>query len=161
MGKGTSVLLTIVSGAAGAAIGAGVTNHNLQKKIDYYEKRVEKFKTYFDLTNEWLRLKNEGKTLSEYFEKNQWKHIAIYGMGELGNRLLEELRGSSVVVDYAIDKHTDKVYSEVDVKEISEGLPEVDVIVITPIYAYDEVEEMLMDAVDYPIVSIEDVVFNS
>ena len=160
MSKGKSAFLTIVSGAAGAAIGAGVTNHNLQKKIDYYEKRVDKFKSYFDLTNEWLRLKNEGKSLAEYFAKNNWSHIAIYGMGELGNRLMEELKGSSVAVDYAIDKHTDKVYSEVDVREVSDELPEVDVIVITPFYAYDEVEEMLMDTVDYPIVSIEDVVFN-
>ncbi len=159
MKKGTGAILSIISGAAGAAIGAGVTNQNMQKKIDWYEKRVDKFKNYFDVTNEWLRLKNEGRSLAEYFEKKEWKHIAIYGMGELGNRLLEELKDSSVAVDYAIDKYTDKVYSEVNVLEVTDELPKVDVIVVTPFFAYDEVEETLMNLVDYPIVSIEDVVF--
>lgn len=160
MKKGTGAILSIMSGATGAAIGAGVTVKKLNKKINWYEKRVDKFKTYFDLTNEWLRLKNEGKNLVAFFEKNEWSHIAIYGMGELGTRLMEELKDSSVTIEYAIDKHADKVYSEVEVKEIGEELPPVDVIVVTPFYVYNEVEETLMSIVDYPIVSIEDVVFD-
>ena len=161
MKKGTGAILSIMSGVAGAAIGSGVTTKKFNKKINWYEKRVEKFQAYFDVTNEWLRLKSEGKNLSTFFEKNKWSHIAIYGMGELGNRLVEELRDSSITIEYAIDKHPDKVYSEVEVKEIGEELPPVDVIVVTPFYVYDEVEETLMNIIDYPIVSIEDVVFDS
>lgn len=161
MKKSTSALLMAISGVLGAAAGAGAVQLNFKKKTEYYEKRIEKFQSYFDLTNEWIRLKNEGQSLSDYFEKNNWHHIAIYGMGELGNRLVEELRGSGVEIDYAIDQYVDRVNSEIDVRDLSSELPEVDVIVITPFYAYDSVEKNLICMVDYPIVSIEDVVYNS
>lgn len=158
MKKRTSIIMSLVSGAAGAAIAAEVVNHSMTQEVEYYQKRVEKFKTYFDVTNEWIRLKNAGRSLAEYFESNGWNRIAIYGVGELGTRLLEELRGSRIEVVYAIDQKNNK-YSEIDVFEISDELPEVDVVVVTPIFAYEEVEEKLMEVTDCPLVSIEDVVF--
>lgn len=159
MKKGMGAILSVLSGAAGATIGAGITVKKFNKKVDWYEKRVDKFKSYFDVTNEWIRLKNQGKNLAEYFQKNGWSHIAIYGMGELGNRLLEELKNSDIVVEYAIDKHAEKEYAEINILEVEEELPIVDVIVITPIYVYDEVEELLAEKMNCPIVSIEDVVY--
>jgi len=158
MKKGTGIIMSIVSGVAGAAIGAEVVNRSMTQEVEYYKKRVDKFKAYFDVTNAWIRLKNEGNAIAEYFERNGWKHIAIYGIGELGNRLLEELKDSNIEVAYAIDQKAD-IYSDIKVLEVSDNLPAVDVIVVTPIFAYEEVEETLMEVTDCPIVSIEDVIF--
>lgn len=147
-------------GFAGAIGGWIFTAKKLNEKINKKDARINKFKNYFDVTNEWVNLKNQGRNLEEYFVKNGWKQIAIYGMGELGNRLAEELKGSSVIIEYAIDKNADDIFAEMEVKRIDEELPPVDVIVVTPLFVYSEVEQTLREAVEYPIVSIEDVVFS-
>lgn len=149
-----------VIGFAGAIGGWIFTAKKLNEKINKKDARINKFKNYFDVTNEWVNLKNQGRNLEEYFVKNGWKQIAIYGMGELGNRLAEELKGSSVIIEYAIDKNADDIFAEMEVKRIDEELPPVDVIVVTPLFVYSEVEQTLREAVEYPIVSIEDVVFS-
>lgn len=153
-GKGiiwTAGILTVLAGCFHTIVSEG-------REIDFLHARIDKFKGYFNLTNKWLCLKNQGRNLEEYFIKKGWSRIAVYGMGELGKRLMEELRGSHVTVEYAIDKKGGSMLSEVVIKELEDELPPVDVIVVTPVFAYDEAEEVLMDLVDYPIVSLEDVV---
>lgn len=160
MKKGAAFFLTLVAGIAGAAAGAGFVSKKMSETIEKKDGRINKFKNYFDVTNQWIELKNAGRGLEEYFEKNGWHHIAVYGMGELGNRLVEELKNSKIVIEYAIDKRSDMVFSEVELKEMDEELPKVDAIVVTPFFDYDKIEETLMEIVDYPIVSIEEVVFS-
>ena len=159
MKKRTIGFISIVS-LLGTLVGWSATVKKNHENIKKKDVRIEKFKNYFDVTNEWIRLKNEGKCLEEYFLKNGWNRIAVYGMGELGNRLTEELKDSAVTVVYAIDQKSDSIFSTLTIKDLEEELPPVDVIVVTPIFAYDEVEEALMDRVEYPIVSLEDVVFS-
>ncbi len=149
-----------VMGFVGIIGGWIFTVRKLNEKIDKKDARISKFKNYFDVTNAWVNLKNQGRNLEEYFVKNGWRRIAIYGMGELGNRLAEELKGSSITIEYSIDKNADSVFAETEVKRIDEELPDVDVIVVTPFFVYDEVEQALREVVDCPIVSIEDVVFS-
>lgn len=144
----------------GTAAGWIATAKKKNDLINYKDFRINKFKMYFDVTNEWVRLKNQGKNLDEFFVKNGWSDIAIYGVGELGNRLLEELKGSSVTVKYAIDEHTDNVFSDMEVKEPNGELTPVDVIVVTPFFEYEKIEEKLMNLVEYPVVSIEDIIFS-
>ena len=149
-----------VMGFVGIIGGWIFTERKLNEKIDKKEATIRKFKNYYDVTNAWVNLKNQGRNLEEYFVKNGWRRIAIYGMGELGNRLAEELKGSSITIEYSIDKNADSVFAETEVKRIDEELPDVDVIVVTPFFVYDEVEQALREVVDCPIVSIEDVVFS-
>lgn len=58
-----------------------------------------------------------------------------------------------------IDKYENKVCTDFEIRQITAGLSRVDVIVVTPIGSYDEIEETLMNLVDYPIVPIGDVIF--
>ena len=79
----------------------------------------------------------------------------------MGERLYEELAGSGIEVKYIIDKNVDGIYSEVNVVTPDEELEEVDVIVVTAPHYFDEIEEMLSQKVDYPVISIEDVVYQA
>ena len=83
---------------------------------------------------------------------------AIYGMKELGERLLDELKDSEVEVKYIIDKKADMMYADVDIVTPEEPLDEVDAIVVTAIHYMDEIEEMLEQKVDYPILSLTEIV---
>ncbi len=148
-----------LAAAIGVATGAAVVNYYKNKKLVEKANKVDKFKGYYNMLNQWLVLKNEGKKLDKYFIHHGYKTIAIYGMGELGNRLYEELRNSEIEVKYAIDKKADSTYSELDVYNLEDGLEEVDVVVVTAIFDYEKIEEELENVLSYPIISLEDVVF--
>jgi len=157
MKKGSVAVLSALFGAVAGAAGNNVLS---QKKIDQKAEKVDKFKSYYNMLNQWLLLKQEGKSLEKYFEENGYKTIAIYGMGEMGNRLYDELKNSKVVeVKYAIDKNASSTYSELDVIDVDDEMDEVDAVVVSAIFAFDEIEEDLGAKVDCPVVSLEDVVY--
>lgn len=113
------------------------------------------------LLNHWLEIKNLGKSVSMYFEWKGYKNIAIYGMAELANRLMEDLEDSPIRVIYGVDRDVSCTISQIrDVYDISEELPKADVIVVTPFYAYENIKHQLEKKVNYPIVSLEEVVWS-
>jgi len=156
MKKGAIAVLSTVFGAAAGAAGGYYLKG---KEVDEKSKKVDKFKGYYNMLNQWLILKQEGKSLTEYFKANNYKVIAIYGMGEMGNRLYDELKESDIEVKYAVDKNAAGTYSELDVIEKEDDFEKVDVIVVTATFAFDEIEAEIADKVDFPIVSLEDVVY--
>ena len=111
------------------------------------------------MLNQWLALKQEGKSLETYFLENGYKTIAIYGMGEMGNRLYDELKGTSIKVKYAVDQNVNGTYSDIKVVDKDEEFEDVDVMVVTAVFAYCEIEEEVGSKVSFPIISLEDVVF--
>lgn len=151
------VIGAICAGIAGIALTVRKKNEEIQKK----QKSKDKFKGYYNLLNQWLRLKQENKSLEAFFIENQYKTAAIYGMGELGNRLYDELKNSSVQVKYAIDENTAGAYSEIDVIRPEDDFPEVDVIVVTAVFAYSEIEKKLSARTGILVVSLEDVVYEA
>lgn len=157
MKKGTVAVLSAIIGAAGGAAGVGYLGI---KQVEQKAEKVDKFKGYYNMLNQWLILKQEGKNLSEYFKSNNYKTVAIYGMGEMGNRLYEELKDSDIEVKYAVDKEAESTYSELDVIELESDFDEVDVMVVTATFAFDEISEDISDKVDFPVISLEDVVYD-
>lgn len=130
-----------------------------QDAIAEKDQKINKFKNYYNMLNEWLYLKQNGTSLDTYFKKNDYNSIAIYGMGEMGNRLYDELKQSDIEVKYVIDKNATSVYSELEVLDPEEEFPEVDAIVVTATFAFDEIENSIENKVNCPIVSLEDVVY--
>ena len=160
MSKGVNKVLSTLAGAAAGAAAGGIAARSVSSKkikelLDGHAKVHELYMAF----DQWLRIRQEGKTLVEYFERNEYKTVAIYGMKELGERLFDELEGSVIEVRYIIDKNADAIYADVDVITPEDDLEPVDVIVVTALYYFDEIEEMLSDKVDYPIVSLEDILY--
>lgn len=160
MSKGVNKVLSTLAGAATGAAAGGIAARSVSSKkikelLDGHAKVHELYMAF----DQWLRIRQEGKTLVEYFERNEYKTVAIYGMKELGERLFDELEGSGIEVRYIIDKNADAIYADVDVITPEDDLEPVDVIVVTALYYFDEIEEMLSDKVDYPIVSLEDILY--
>lgn len=156
MKKGISTLLGMAAGAAAGGIAAGTTSSKKIKEMAAVQTKVHELYMAFD---QWLQIRQQGKTLVEYFTKNGYSTVAIYGMKELGERLCDELKNSDVTVSYVIDKRADSVYADVDVVTPDEALAPVDVIVVTAITYFDEIEETLGAKVDCPIISLEDILY--
>lgn len=158
MKKGISKALSVL-GVAGTLAGGAVISKEIGKKAKEKNEIFRKVLSYYFLYNQWLIVHQQGKSLADYFEINGYKTIAIYGLKELGERLYDELKDSGITVKYIIDKNADAIYADVDVVTPDEELEPVDAIVVTASYYFNDIEEMLYKKVDYPILSLEDIVY--
>ena len=160
MRKGTaSVVLTLVSVFAGAAVGAIGTSRKMSEKIYKASEMSDKHLALFLMMNQWVKVKQEGKDLSSYFERKGYKNIAMYGMSYAGETLINELKNTNIHVDYAIDKNADSIYADVDVVGAEDQLNKVDAVVVTAITFFNEIEEKLADKVGCPVISLEDILY--
>lgn len=160
MKNGSKAVFSTLIGAAAGAIAAGtMTKTSSSKIIMKKNETLNKVHALYCTFDRWLQIRQEGRTLAEYFTKNNYKTVAVYGMKELGERLIDELKDSDIKIYYAIDKNADQIYSDVDIVTPDDNLEPVDVIVVTAIYYFDEIADMLSEKVDYPVVSLEDILY--
>ena len=151
--------LIVLCFVSGCIIGGFLIWRLADKAICEQSKSLNRAKSYYELLNQWVKLKIEGKKLEKYFVDNSYKTIAIYGYAELGHRLYDELKDSKETkIKYIIDQNKDDLYENIDIYKPEDILPQVDVIVITPIFAYAEIERNLIERIDYKIVSLSDVI---
>lgn len=156
MKKGT---ISILSTFLGMAVGAGATGRTMGQTARKAQNMSDKHLALFLMMNQWVKVKQEGKNLADFFNKNNYKTIAVYGMSYAGERLCEELKDSNIEIKYAIDKNASSLYSDVNILSPEDALEEVDAIIVTPIFFMDEIEDMLSQKMDCPIISLEDILY--
>lgn len=151
-----STLGGIIAGSIGGAVLAGKP---AQEKLEKAKNLSDKHLALFLLMNEWIKSKQEGKHIKSYFEENGYKQIAVYGMSYVGERLIDELKDSGITIKYAIDRNAESLYSELDIVSPEDVLPEVDVIIVTAVTFFDEIQDTLEQKVNCPIISFEDILY--
>lgn len=154
MRKGCIALLSTLIGAA-----AGFTAGKMFLPKNQSTDKVFKFKTYYSILNQWLKIKEQDRSLEQYLLDNNYSTIAIYGMGELGERLIEELSSSKIEIKYGIDKMADGIYSDLPMYTIDDSLEPVDAIIVTAVFAFSDIATELERITTIPIISLEDIVF--
>lgn len=152
-------IISVVSALAGAAVGARVVGKTVVGETEKAKSMSSKHLALFLMMNQWVKVKQQGKKLSAYFEKNGYQKIAIYGMSYAGETLVDELKGTGITVAYGIDKRAESIYADVDIVSVEDGLEAVDAVVVTAITFFDQIEEMLSQKMDCPIISLEDVLY--
>lgn len=113
----------------------------------------------------WIDQNADDKYFQRYFEKRRIKKIAIYGMSSLGELLYYHVKDTGVEIAYLMDKGAGTVENRFGDTPIyglntEKNLPEVDAIIVTPVYYYSSIEEDLRKR-NIPakkIISIEKVV---
>lgn len=132
-----------------------------EKKADLissYWCKGEQYRSQFNenILHAWLMLKNKNKNLSSFFLERGHQNIAIYGMGYLGERLLEELDVSDINVVYGVDRGCKEIEG-FPVYTMEEDLPKADVIIVTVVHLFLGIKYELEKWTDIPIVSLEEV----
>ncbi len=152
--------MAFISMAVGAVAGLAGGKCLFNKK-DKSSDKVMKFKSQFYLVSRWLGLKQEKRNLSEYFEENGYKNIAIYGLGTLGEYLSNELEGTSIEVKFAIDENVDaRDNRRYPIYHLDDNFKdEVDAIIVTAIFAFDDIKKKCEEKLNCPIISLEDVIY--
>lgn len=132
----------------------------LQKKCDLHDSE-DKMK-HVIVYDYWVYLHIRNKKLEDYFRGHNYKTIAIYGMGYIGNRIFDELHGSSVKVMFAIDKAAEGIEFDIPILNMENisllnMIGKVDVIVVTAINQYQNILHNFQKICNKPVVSIEDI----
>ncbi len=159
MKKTWNILYGIMGTGVGITLGSLVTGKIMAEADKSSKQLSEKHLSLFLMMNQWVTIKQEGKSLISYFDKYNYKRIAIYGMSYAGERLLAELNNSDIKVAYGIDKNANGIYTDIEMYTLEDELPKVDMIVVTSIFFFDEIEEKLSLKVNCPIISLEDIVY--
>lgn len=146
------IIVGIISGVAGGL-------KCLEKKIIKGEKESYKFRVYYDLTRKWVEAYQLGKSLEELLLNKKYENVAIYGMGDVGYLLFRELESSKIKVKYGIDKATIGRGINLQIVAPSSDMEKVDAIIVTAIFAFDEIKAMLESMVSYPVVSLDDLIY--
>lgn len=133
----------------------------LAKEEETQQEPVDKFRIYYELCNRWIKMLNDGYSIEAFFQERGYGNIAIYGMGELGNRLIEALDGTDVKVKYGINKNMRDAFAEIDIKGLDEEerFDGIDCIVVTPVQLYEEIKGELQKKCVCDILSLEDVIY--
>lgn len=152
-------LVGVTMALAGAGIGAVVAEKVMNKKVDKWQQMSDKHLDLFLMMNQWVHVKQKGKNLSEYFERNNYRNIAIYGMSYVGETLLDELKDFGICVKYGIDKRAGRISQEIDMVTMEDDLQEVDAVVVTVITFFNEIAEALEKKLDCPVLSLEDILY--
>lgn len=106
----------------------------------------------------WLGICLNGKDIFGYFEKKGYRQIAVYGVSEIGKLLITALEGTGVLVRYGIDVHADQDAIQIPLYRPEERMPDVDAIVVTAVYFYDDIcGQLRTGGIKVPIVSLREV----
>lgn len=131
------------------------------KRLEAKQRECEKYLDNYQMLNHWLAGKSAGSTLAAYFEKMGYRSIAIYGMGDLANRIFEELKESGIEILYGIDKDVCNTASGIaEVYAPDETLPAADAVIVTPFYDLERIRADLEQKVSCPVVSLEEAVWS-
>lgn len=152
-------VISVLSAITGAVLGAGAVGKVTGEKICKTKSMSDKHLALFLMMNQWVKVKQEGKNIADYFEKNGYKKIAVYGMSYAGETLIGELKDTDITIAYGIDQKADSIYADVDVVSMDGKLEAVDAVVVTAVTFFDEIEEQLCRKVDCPIISLEDILY--
>lgn len=116
---------------------------------------------YLNMMNQWLILKQEGKSIDRYIKKHGYSTVAVYGMAVYGRHVIRELQNTDIKIVCGIDRKKMETYKNIEILLPAEGLPPADVIINTVIHDHIGIKDHLAQLTVSPVVSLEDVIFES
>lgn len=131
----------------------------------YYKNRNKKnqdrYFQWYKVLYQWIVIQQDGEKITNYFKKQNYKRVAIYGAGELGKLLLRELDNTDIEIPFLIDQNAGSVTAFgkniVTLKEVRE---DVDAIVVSVIDKFDAIKADVEKYVNIPVVSLEEILFS-
>ena len=121
--------------------------------IDRLERELQLEKLYKNTFDLWMYLKQKNKSITKYLYNKGYSRVFVYGMNELGARLVTEIDDSPVELVGVIDK-CPYLMGDYDLYSPDDELPEADLIVVTALYYYGEICNELKGKTSIPIISL-------
>lgn len=152
------IILSGLTLIAGVGIGTVIAANKMNEIVCEKQGEKEKFRVMYQMMNHWVRLRQNHNCLASYFDVRGYTKIAIYGMGDIGRLLRQELRDTSVVVAYGIDQNT-SMETDIEILSPDDDMKAVDIVVVTVIAHFDDIFNRLTRKLQCPVVSLEEIVY--
>lgn len=149
----------ILAGIIGGMLGILVTGRTVSKNANEWKKMSDKNFSNMHILNQWMMAKQSGKKIEDYFEKHNYQDVVIYGMGNVGERLLDELNNTEIRVIACVDRNAKALFAEVPILLPEDNIPYADCMIVTSTFFYEEIVRNMEEKVQYPIISLEDVIY--
>lgn len=130
-----------------------------EKKLTLTE-RMQLSDRNWRVFKKWVLLEEQNIGIVDWLEKHQIRQIAIYGYGYLGKHLLHELTLSGRKVNYILDKNKKVSQKSVPVFHSLENIPVSEIIIVTAVAYFEEIQENLKQYTSAKIVSLEKILDN-
>ena len=134
-----------------------INESNLDIKRDN-SKELVKLKNNFTGIEKWMLLRDYGLSIRWFFNENNYKKIAIYGMGIMANHLMMELMDDEIVIKYGIDRAGKHLEDIIPIFSLEEELPSIDAIIVTILYDFETIKGTLSNLINAPIISLQKVI---
>ncbi len=133
--------------------------YDSEKYLDRLSKSHFSKGIYKYIYNQWLALDISKKYLYDYLKSQGIHTVAIFGYGELGCKIYNTLKDSTVQVAYFIESRENYPYSGIPVFKPSDdnSMTYVDIIIVTAIIHYNEILEQYSHIYKSPMISFEKV----
>ncbi|MCI8454248.1 MAG: glycosyltransferase [Lachnospiraceae bacterium] len=73
----------------------------------------DKFLRLYSLLEDWMTIREQGRSVADYLHRQGWSRVAIYGKGQVGKRLARELLEREIDVSCFIDRAADVLAGEI------------------------------------------------
>lgn len=129
-----------------ACVKDNITGGNQTKNSNLLEYQIDKYRGYWQILDKWVKLSLQGRRVSDFFVQKRYQSIAIYGLGMLGENLVQDMERNGLQVSFAIDQNPYKGRQyDFSVYTIEDewGEEHADVLVVTVDYSFDVIRERL------------------
>ena len=116
-------------------------------ETEKWRAHVNRKNSFYQLMRNWMQLNLNGGSIEEQLMKLGCFSVAIYGVGNHGRMLYEDLRDTQISVKYFIDKQKKEGLGEVPVYSLEEELPDADAVIITPYLEFASIQQVLQDKI--------------
>ena len=118
----------------------------------------DKYYSYFRFLYWWYVNPDRIDRLRRICSEKKWKKIAIYGMGAIGELVLNDLKKIGADAVYAIDRDPDSVFVDHQVYSLDDELPLMDIIIVTPFLQYNNIGPELEKVAKTKTISVLDLI---
>lgn len=119
-----------------------------------------KLTVFYEILLQWVENEINGHCIADILKEEGINTVAIYGMKELGELLLSELKKAGLDVRYIIDRRKEEICLDMPVYDSEDFLPEADAVIVTAVHYYEEIRRALKNKRDWKIYNLEDLVFD-
>lgn len=98
------------------------------------------------------------ENLTRYFQMNGYRNIAVYGVGKLGTLILRNIDTKRLESICTIDEKKTARFENVETINIQElaDRKKTDVVLVTPLLDYPQIEAQICSICDIPVVSAKE-----
>lgn len=159
------IIETVCTGSicllAGIVFGEYRAGHKYCQKLMDSRKLADKHLYMVRVYDAWMMVKQNGSSMEKYLQDKEIYAVAIYGMSYMGIRLFHELKDSSIRVEYGLDKQPKFRIPDLRIYHPEKACKkDIDAVIVTSIFVFDEVKENLDDLGFTNIISLDEILYD-